>query len=726
MSRRNKSKIAMAGKWYSFTDELSLDEENFFTLVENCDVSGVEKYMATYLVNLNMKNYQAITPLHLAIQNDCEPLVDLFLRQKGVRIGDSVLYAIAHDNLNLLNRLLGYVDVHGGKGALNADAANDNEDDSDEFRPFMTALMLAAQCGQYEIVEYLLSHGHRIDRPHPTRCACEDRCSDAARLRRGLDAVADGCKRLNTYQAISNPTYVCCTSADDPILVCFELHDELLECGAAEQVYASVYAGMAQQVRQFAVELLVNCRTSDEVKVLLRNWDGCKLKGRFPYPRLITAMDHGQKEFVAQSKVQQVLETEWIGDWIEWKSYSTTWRLLHVLLRFLMSPAIVLMGLLAPDSSLNRRNRLPINRMFNSLVAYSVFLVLLFYHSHMDKLQMRRGFPESPTRLPIAVFVLGHVVEKIKLQRLHGFKRYYKNMWNWFDTVKLALFSLAFLFWTAAELQTKEVDTELDRKYWHWADPQLIAEGLFTIATIMAYLRLLFLCQLNYYIGPMQVSLGKVLTDFVKFASFLIIIMVAFTFGLGTLYAYYAGMKKMDPESGALTVQENSFVSIPDTFNTLFWGIFCMASLDSPNVIVGNVGGDGALLETQQHYFTQLVGYGLFGVFEVLMVVVMLNIFIAAMSITFQRVSDNAEYEWLLGRTKVYVNYMLLDNLPPPFNLLPTTATVSRTFKSMSVRFNGGYAEMDDADDAAVNGSAEYRGLMVELIKRYFTHRNQP
>jgi hypothetical protein len=69
--------------WCPLGDELTSREEEFFELVEMCDLSGVEKFLADNRVNINMKNYQGITPLHLAIKNDCEPLVDLFLRQRG-------------------------------------------------------------------------------------------------------------------------------------------------------------------------------------------------------------------------------------------------------------------------------------------------------------------------------------------------------------------------------------------------------------------------------------------------------------------------------------------------------------------------------------------------------------------------------------------------------------------------------------------------------------------
>uniref|UniRef100_A0A2S2QFU4 Short transient receptor potential channel 3 n=1 Tax=Sipha flava TaxID=143950 RepID=A0A2S2QFU4_9HEMI len=588
----------------------------------------------------------------------------------------------------------------------------------------MKPLLLAALCGRYETVDFLLNRGHKLQRPHPPKCMC-DECLAMDNV------VAAGTEKLNTYRALSSPTYLCRTSATDPILACFRLHDELLERGAYEQVYETAYTSLALQVKQFAVSLIVNCRTSDEVKVLLRNRDGCKFRGAFPYPRLITAMDHKQKEFVGHSSIQQLLESVWIGDWIEWKSYSTLRKCAYPAWRLLMLPLTILLAVLAPSTSMSRDSRLPIKRMFDNLAMYCVFLALLFVQSNADRFETRRGMPiDSVPWLLIAVFVISHAVEKIKLRLLQGPQRFFGNLWNVFDTVKLTLFTVAYLAWAVAGLQARWVDDDLDRKYWHWADPQLVAEGLFAVATVMAFLRLLFLCRLNYYIGPMQVSLGKMLNDFGKFATFLAIIMVAFTCGLGTLYSPYKDMERKDPETGQVTRQEDSFVTVADTFKTLFWGIFCMTPLEAPNVVVGSaIAGGDADVDVQSHDFTQLVGYGLFAAFEVMMVIVMLNMLIASMSDTFQRVADNSDYEWLFGRTKVYLDYMLLDDLPPPFNLLPTVTGVMRVMRrllSVSAGFEKFRDLADDAnDDDDGHHQEEYRVLMVQLIKRYFIRMAQ-
>lgn len=81
--QKESIKIDMSHHQYSLWDKLTNQDKAFFALVERCDLPAVEEFLATNQININMKDYQGFTPLHLAIQSDCEPLVDLILRQKG-------------------------------------------------------------------------------------------------------------------------------------------------------------------------------------------------------------------------------------------------------------------------------------------------------------------------------------------------------------------------------------------------------------------------------------------------------------------------------------------------------------------------------------------------------------------------------------------------------------------------------------------------------------------
>lgn len=77
-----------------------------------------------------------------------------------------------------------------------------------------------------------------------------------------------------------------------------------------------------------------------------------------------------------------------------------------------------------------------------------------------------------------------------------------------YDLIMLFLFINTFFFWVAAYYEISTTDQpDLERKYWHYLDPTLVAEGMFSIATIMAFFRLLFIMQLDFYLGPLQVSI---------------------------------------------------------------------------------------------------------------------------------------------------------------------------------------------------------------------------
>ncbi|RLU21840.1 hypothetical protein DMN91_006216 [Ooceraea biroi] len=209
---------------------------------------------------------------------------------------------------------------------------------------------------------------------------------------------------------------------------------------------------------------------------------------------------------------------------------------------------------------------------------------------------------------------------------------------------------------------------DLERKYWHKYDPTLIAEGIFCLATIMAFFKLLFICQLDYDLGPLQLSLVKMIRDVGHFVAIFGIIIMAFTVGLCKLYQYYNGMVQTDDESKLKTEQESSFVDFKSTLKTLFWAVFCMSPVESADVIIENLPGERES-ETiiNYHSFTEFIGYLSFASFEFISVIVVLNMLIACMANTFTRVTDNVNVEWIFGRTEAYVDFMLTTTLPPPF-----------------------------------------------------------
>ncbi len=91
----------------------------------------------------------------------------------------------------------------------------------------------------------------------------------------------------------------------------------------------------------------------------------------------------------------------------------------------------------------------------------------------------------------------------------------------------------------------KEKNTYLyNREKWDPWDPTLIGEAIFAIANILSSLKIVFIFTINPHLGPLQITLGRMLPDIFRFISVLGLVMVSFSCGLNQLLWYYAHMRK--------------------------------------------------------------------------------------------------------------------------------------------------------------------------------------
>ncbi|RXM97072.1 Short transient receptor potential channel 6 [Acipenser ruthenus] len=149
---------------------------------------------------------------------------------------------------------------------------------------------------------------------------------------------------------------------------------------------------------------------------------------------------------------------------------------------------------------------------------------------------------------------------------------------------------------------------------WLPSDPQLISEGLYSIAVVLSFSRIAYILPANESFGPLQISLGRTVKDIFKFMVIFIMVFVAFMIGMFNLYSYYLGAK-----------QNDAFTTVEESFKTLFWAIFGLSEVKS---VIINYG----------HKFIENIGYILYGVYNVTMVIVLLNMLIAMINSSFQEI----------------------------------------------------------------------------------------
>jgi len=87
-----------------------------------------------------------------------------------------------------------------------------------------------------------------------------------------------------------------------------------------------------------------------------------------------------------------------------------------------------------------------------------------------------------------------------------------------YDLVMLQVLWLWLWFWFLA---SDLVYTE--RKFWFSLHPVLVSEGFLAVGTIIAYGRILFLCQLSRKLGPMQVCKKLNVWKFIRNFNFCIL-----------------------------------------------------------------------------------------------------------------------------------------------------------------------------------------------------------
>jgi hypothetical protein len=81
------------------------------------------------------------------------------------------------------------------------------------------------------------------------------------------------------------------------------------------------------------------------------------------------------------------------------------------------------------------------------------------------------------------------------------------------------------------------------RDLWDSWDPNLISEAAFAGGNVLSMLKLVDLFTINPHLGPLKITIGRILIDIGKFAFFVVLVVISFGCGFNQLYWYYAEVK---------------------------------------------------------------------------------------------------------------------------------------------------------------------------------------
>ncbi|XP_035211630.1 transient receptor potential-gamma protein-like isoform X2 [Stegodyphus dumicola] len=737
---------------------LTLEEKRFLVAVERGDLASTRRYLESAKeknININCTDPLGRSALLMAIDNENLEMVQLLIYSQ-VETKDALLHAINEEFVEAVELLLEHEEQHHVKGKPHSWEAIDR--DKATFTSDITPLILAAHRDNYEIIKLLLDRVSndssqapldiKIPTPHEVRCGCVECVKSSSE-----DSLRHSRSRINSYRALASPSLIA-LSSKDPILSAFELSWELRRLSFMEQEFKNEYQELRRQCQNFATALLDHTRSSYELEAML-NYDpsgpAFEHGDRMHLSRLKLAIKYKQKKFCAHPNVQQLLASIWYEGLPGFRRKNILLQMAEITRIGLMFPVFCTAYIIAPKSYLGRTLRKPFIKFICHSASYVTFLFLLILASQRietvvvewfgtDEMRQRlhsdvttkRGAPPSVVELIILTWVMGLIWSEIKQLWDSGPLQYINDMWNIIDFITNSLYVATVALRIIAYFQVQKEIAEdtgtayLPREKWDAWDPILIAEGLFATANIFSSLKLVYIFSVNPYLGPLQICLGRMVIDIIKFFFVYTLVLFAFACGMNQLLWYYADMERQvcfSGKNGQDSKLDHSacftwrrFSNLFESSQTLFWASFGLIDLDNFEL-------------TGIQSYTRFWGLLMFGSYCVINVVVLLNLLIAMMNHSYQIISEHADVEWKFARTKLWLSYFEDGaTVPPPFNIIPTPKSAMYLFRWLKRKFCA-TRTVKKKDLKTIRRKAKqaserdlrYKKIMRNLVRRYVT-----
>ncbi|XP_070789996.1 short transient receptor potential channel 7 [Pituophis catenifer annectens] len=697
--REKGRRQAIRGPAYMFNEKgtnLTSEEERFLDSAEYGNIPVVRKMLEeSKTLNFNCVDYMGQNALQLAVGNEHLEVTELLLKKDNLaRVGDALLLAISKGYVRIVEAILNHPAFAQGQrltlSPLEQELRDDDfyayDEDGTRFSHDITPIILAAHCQEYEIVHILLLKGARIERPHDYFCKCNE-CNEKQRK----DSFSHSRSRMNAYKGLASAAYLS-LSSEDPVLTALELSNELARLANIETEFKNDYRKLSMQCKDFVVGVLDLCRDTEEVEAILNGDASVQTWPEHPRPslsRIKLSIKYEVKKFVAHPNCQQQLLTMWYENLSGLRQQSIAVKFLAVFGVSIGLPFLAIAYWIAPCSKLGRTLRSPFMKFVAHAVSFTIFLGLLVVNAS-DRFEGVKLLPNetamdhpkqifrvkttqfSWTEMLIMKWVLGMIWSECKEIWEEGPREYVMHLWNLLDFGMLSIFVASFTARFMAFLKATEAQHYVDlfvqdndlsnvtlppqvayftyaRSKWLPSDPQIISEGLYAIAVVLSFSRIAYILPANESFGPLQISLGRTVKDIFKFMVIFIMVFLAFMIGMFNLYSYYLGAK-----------YNPAFTTVEESFKTLFWSIFGLSEVIS-------------VVLKYDHKFIENIGYVLYGVYNVTMVVVLLNMLIAMINNSYQEIEEDADVEWKFARAKLWLSYFDEGRtLPAPFNLVPS------------------------------------------------------
>ncbi|XP_055354548.1 serine/threonine-protein phosphatase 6 regulatory ankyrin repeat subunit B-like isoform X2 [Paramacrobiotus metropolitanus] len=629
-----------------------------------------------------------LTPLHLACKAGQEAIVRLLLNYPGVQVdapADKSGYiplhmAAVNGHIPVVGLLLSRAasrldvpDVKGQtplmlaatKGHLNMAALLINQGADVEVRDNngWTALHCAAIAGYLSMVKLLCDHG-----ANPASVSKDGKIPLCYSMHSAVSGKAEkSSAHLAVMTYLMQQKYDCFALLNDSVFLV-----DLMQCGRTRMQkplfefikfcpspvelalkLTKFYRDASNRDKYHAKDLVLASRFCEQIgqRLLMVSCN------RHNPSDILRAVDEKEeslmdimvngthKDVVALVPVQRYLTSVWYGG-LELRQ----WQISLSFLVFLLCPPVWMVFSLPLPHHISEIPFLKLVVHVTSHLYYIILLILVFMTPFQPLYERQSLFP-TPQEWLLLFWLAGNLLTELMSNEERQGLGMLRSVVLFFSACAIGLHI------AAAVVEDKETQPIL----------LYIRSQLLALACFFADVQILSYLSFHQLFGPFEIMLGDIVGDCLRFMVIFFIFLFGFTFSLSALYE--------DTIPNNSTYNDTAYIlpMILDPWASvqlLYWAVFGL--YDPWGQVPAPPNGPD---------FAHSLVFIWYGIYLTATMIVLINLLIAMLSDTYQRIKARSDLEWKFIRAKIIINLEKTPISPPPINLV--TVTLSYALKGI-------------------------------------------